>query len=204
MTDGSAAADAVTVMALTPADALSALAADVVATPGPRGPKRLLVAELKKAQRALARGGDPEPFLDAFRTQAQDLAAIDALPPDAAASLVASADAVSVAVASPCSELAVSALASVGAASSASELTAYPNPSSGRTIVAFSVEAAGPVRLSLHDALGREVAVLVEGALAEGRHEAELDAGALPAGTYLVRLATAGGRVATERLTRLR
>ena len=205
VTDGSgdADADAVTVTALSPTDALSALVADVVATPGPRGPKRLLVSELKKAQRALARGADPSPFLDAFRQQVQDLAAIDALPPDAAAALVASADAVSVAVASPCSELAVPALASADAARSASGFSAFPNPTTGRVTVAFTVEAAGAVRLSVVDALGREVAVLAEGAVEAGAHRAELDGSGWPAGVYLVRLATADGRVVTRRLTRL-
>ena len=197
---GSAAADAVTVTALAPADALSALVADVVATPGPRGPKRGLVAELKKAQRALARGGDPEPFLDAFRTQVQNLAAIDSLPPEAAASLVASADAVSEAVTSPCDAAGAPALASAGVAS---ELTAFPNPTTGRATVAFSVEAAGAMRLSVVDALGREVVVLAEGAVEAGAHRAELDASAWPAGVYLVRLVAADGRVATQRVTRL-
>jgi hypothetical protein len=66
--------------------------------------------------------------------------------------------------------------------------------------VAFRLPEAGPVRLAVYDALGREVAVVAEGWRAAGAHEAALDAAALPAGVYLARL-TAGARTATRRLT---
>ena len=200
----SSAPDAVTVTALSASEALDALVADVLATAElSRGQARLLVSDLKKAQRALARGLDPAPFLDAFRARVLDFEAGGVLTAAAAEGLVSPVDAVAGALASPCTEMAGTPWTASVTAEASFGLTAYPNPSAGRTTVAFTVEAAGAVRLSVHDALGREVAVLVDGALAEGRHEAVLDAGALPAGVYLVRLATSDGRRAIQRVTRL-
>ena len=196
--------DTVTVTALSPSEALDALVGDMVATAGlSRAQARALIAELKKAQRALDRGLSPAPFLAAFRSQVLGLEADGTLTAAAADALVTSVDAVAEAVASPCSETAgAQALASSTAAGFG--LSAWPNPTAGQATVAFSVEAATDARLAVYDALGREVAVLVEGAVEAGRHQVALGAGALPAGVYLVRLATADGQAATARLTRLR
>ena len=54
--------------------------------------------------------------------------------------------------------------------------------------------------LRVYDALGREVAVLVDGAREAGRHEVAFDAARLSAGTYLYRL-EAGAFAATRTLT---
>jgi hypothetical protein len=81
-------------------------------------------------------------------------------------------------------------------------LTARPNPASRQTVVSFALSHLGPVRLRLLDALGREVAVLVEGAYPVGVHAVAFDAGALPAGVYLVRL-EAAGQVLTQPITRV-
>ena len=79
--------------------------------------------------------------------------------------------------------------------------TAAPNPATTSTRIAFSLAEAGPARLSVYDVLGREVAVLADGAaLDAGRHEAELDASALASGTYVVRLA-AGGDALVRQMT---
>jgi hypothetical protein len=59
------------------------------------------------------------------------------------------------------------------------------------------------VRLTVYDMLGREVAVLVDGHRAIGRHEATVEAGRLSPGTYLVRL-QAGDTERTQRLTIVR
>jgi len=80
----------------------------------------------------------------------------------------------------------------------------FPNPTAGRATVAFSIEDATEVRLAVYDALGREVAVLLEGAVPAGRHELAFDGAELVAGTYLVRLSTATGLAAMHRLTLLR
>lgn len=73
-----------------------------------------------------------------------------------------------------------------------------PNPVAGG-IVRLGVEVGltETVRVTLHDALGRRVAVLHDG---PGPRALTLDAGTLPAGPYLVR-AEAGGVVSTQTLT---
>ncbi len=63
----------------------------------------------------------------------------------------------------------------------------------------FALAEAGAVRLSVFDALGREVAVLAAGERAAGAHEARLDAARLAPGVYVVRL-EAAGRAVTRRL----
>jgi len=83
------------------------------------------------------------------------------------------------------------------------QLRAYPNPLRDRTTLRFILPESGPVRLSLYDVLGREVAVATNGWRAAGPHEAALDVSALPAGVYVARLA-AGARTATQRLTVVR
>ena len=82
-----------------------------------------------------------------------------------------------------------------------------PNPSRGIAVVPFVVPAEAEVRLSVFDVLGREVAVLAEGPVAPGAHEARIRAGALAAGVYVVRLVAEGpgGRgVAVRRMTVVR
>ncbi|HLA62907.1 MAG TPA: T9SS type A sorting domain-containing protein, partial [Rhodothermales bacterium] len=76
----------------------------------------------------------------------------------------------------------------------------YPNPTTGAARVRYTVAAAGAVRLAVYDALGREVAVLVEGQLAPSTYEADFDGARLAPGLYVVRL-QAGGAVHTARLT---
>ena len=82
-------------------------------------------------------------------------------------------------------------------------LAPYPNPARGRATLTVELPAATEVRLAVYDGLGREVAVLAEGPLAAGAHVVAFDGSGLPSGVYLVRL-TAGGVVATHRLTLLR
>ncbi|HEX9951980.1 MAG TPA: DUF4397 domain-containing protein [Rubricoccaceae bacterium] len=64
-------------------------------------------------------------------------------------------------------------------------------PARGQVAVRYSLPEAGAVRLGLYDALGRQVAVLADGAHAAGSHEATLDAGALAPGLYVLRLTAA-------------
>ena len=79
----------------------------------------------------------------------------------------------------------------------------HPNPFNPRAVVTFTVPTAGPVRLEAFDLRGRRSAVLLEGTLEAGYHEAEWDANDLPSGVYLVRL-TASGRTTEARLTLVR
>ena len=82
-------------------------------------------------------------------------------------------------------------------------LTAYPNPFTDRAAVRFTLDAPGAVRLAVYDAVGREAAVLVDGALPAGPHEAAFDGTDLPNGLYFV-LLEAGGRTERRALTLLR
>ncbi|MDX1419468.1 MAG: T9SS type A sorting domain-containing protein, partial [Rubricoccaceae bacterium] len=78
-----------------------------------------------------------------------------------------------------------------------------PNPAAGPATLRYDVPEAGTVRLGLYDALGREVAVLVDGEQPAGTHAAVLDGRGLAAGLYFVRL-TADGVAETRRVTLLR
>jgi mannose/cellobiose epimerase-like protein (N-acyl-D-glucosamine 2-epimerase family) len=79
---------------------------------------------------------------------------------------------------------------------------AAPNPFAGRTRLAYTLDRPMPVRLSVLDLLGREVAVLADGAQPAGRHVATWEAAGLPSGVYLVRLTTPAG-TRTQRITHL-
>ncbi len=69
--------------------------------------------------------------------------------------------------------------------------------------VAFTAAASGSLRLTVHDVLGREVAVLAEGVRSAGRHALRFDTEGLAAGVYLLRLTSPDGAV-TGRFTVVR
>jgi len=75
----------------------------------------------------------------------------------------------------------------------------YPNPFNPSTEIRFALPEAAEVHLVVYDALGREVARLMDGAMDAGHHRATFDASALPSGVYLYRL-TAGDFVETRRM----
>jgi len=87
-------------------------------------------------------------------------------------------------------------------------LTAYPNPANPRVNLRTELPAAGPVRLTIHDARGRLVATLVQGQQPAGALSVAWDgrdqAGrAVASGVYHARLVTALG-ASGERVTLLR
>lgn len=77
---------------------------------------------------------------------------------------------------------------------------ARPNPSAGRSVIPFSLEAAGAARVAVYDVLGREVAVLADREFTAGDHELALAEGTLAPGTYVVRLVTPEAAL-SQRLT---
>jgi hypothetical protein len=86
----------------------------------------------------------------------------------------------------------------------------YPNPFNPTTSIGYSVGVdsrqllvATKVRITVHDLLGREVAVLVDGPKAPGSYKVEFVGENLPSGVYLCRM-TAGGRMATRKMMLLR
>jgi hypothetical protein len=63
-----------------------------------------------------------------------------------------------------------------------------PNPTDGRAALTLEVAETQAVRVALHDALGREVALLYDGTLAAGTpHRLVVEGSALPVGVYAVR-----------------
>ncbi len=78
-------------------------------------------------------------------------------------------------------------------------VTVRPNPAAGRVEVVLTLSEAGPVRVVVLDALGREVDVVLDGAAGAGERVVSVDTAAWPSGVYVVR-ATAGAQVATARL----
>ncbi len=78
-----------------------------------------------------------------------------------------------------------------------------PNPARTSVRVAYTLADAGTVRLTVVDALGREVAVLARGPQASGAHETALDARGLAPGVYAVVLAS-GAERAVQRFTVVR
>jgi len=66
----------------------------------------------------------------------------------------------------------------------------HPNPFSTETALRYDVERGMHVRLTIHDLLGREVALLREDFHAPGEYSASFNGDALPSGMYLVRMVT--------------
>lgn len=79
----------------------------------------------------------------------------------------------------------------------------YPNPFNPTTVVGFKVPVAGKVKLSVHDLLGREIAVLVNEEKNPGNHEVSFDASGLASGVYFCRM-QADGYMQTRKMTVLR
>lgn len=76
---------------------------------------------------------------------------------------------------------------------------ARPNPFSGATTLRFATEADQPVTVEVYDAVGRRVRTVFEGDVVAGRwQEVRIEAGDLPAGTYVVRLTGTTARGTTQ------
>ncbi len=79
----------------------------------------------------------------------------------------------------------------------------YPNPFNPSTTIRFSTARPGDVKLTVIDVLGREVAVLVDGPTAAGRHEVTWNASTAASGVYLYQM-QAEGFTRTRRMTLVR
>jgi hypothetical protein len=64
----------------------------------------------------------------------------------------------------------------------------YPNPFNPSTTISFSLPGTARVRLSVYDMLGREVALLVDEAVAPGSYSTKWEPSGLASGTYVARL----------------
>lgn len=77
----------------------------------------------------------------------------------------------------------------------------FPNPAQDNTIVGFSLDQQEEVNLSIVDMTGREVMSVYNGTLGAGQHQFPVNAvGTLSSGIYFIRLSTAEGNIATQKL----
>jgi hypothetical protein len=79
----------------------------------------------------------------------------------------------------------------------------YPNPFNPVTIIYYNLLKAGNVKLSIYDALGQEVEVLVDGVQNAGNHKTEWFALNFPSGVYFYRL-EAGSIVLNKKMVLIR
>lgn len=84
-----------------------------------------------------------------------------------------------------------------------SKSTQYPNPFRRTTTIAFEIEAAAPVTLTVYDVLGRIVETLVDKRMEPGRHQIIWRANTAPSGLYLYRLQI-GSKVQTRPMLLIR
>lgn len=75
----------------------------------------------------------------------------------------------------------------------------YPNPFNPSTIIRYSVPKEGRVSLKIYDALGKEVAALVNENRSAGTYSITFNAGNLPSGIYFCRI-EAGGYMEVKKL----
>ncbi|MCB2206606.1 T9SS type A sorting domain-containing protein [bacterium] len=68
----------------------------------------------------------------------------------------------------------------------------YPNPFNPSTMIKFAVPEQSHVRLVVTDALGRQVAELVNGNVDQGLHEVQFDGSQLSSGTYIASVTMTG------------
>lgn len=78
----------------------------------------------------------------------------------------------------------------------------YPNPFNPSTAIRFTVPEAGVYSLKVFNALGQEVAVLLDGMIEAGSHEVRWLAEGMPSGVYVYRL-SAGEFTRTRKMTLL-
>lgn len=79
----------------------------------------------------------------------------------------------------------------------------YPNPFNPGTTISFAIPKSEWVRLTVYDALGREVAVLVNREIPAGSYQYKWDVFELSSGTYFYRI-EAGQFVETKQMTLLK
>lgn len=71
-------------------------------------------------------------------------------------------------------------------------LHGWPNPCTTASTIRYSLPKANELTLKVYDAVGREVATLVDGPVAAGEHEVRWDPSAQPAGVYFCRMQVNG------------
>jgi hypothetical protein len=64
----------------------------------------------------------------------------------------------------------------------------YPNPFNPTTMISYQLPVIGPVQLTVHDILGREIATLVNRQMPAGEHQVSWDASDMPSGIYYYKI----------------
>ena len=77
----------------------------------------------------------------------------------------------------------------------------YPNPFNPTTTINFSLPREVSVRLTVFDAIGRQVAVLTDRVYAAGAHELVWDASRHASGIYFYRMEAGGRLIQTQKMT---
>jgi hypothetical protein len=93
-----------------------------------------------------------------------------------------------------------------GAAEAPQEFTLspnHPNPFSAGTTIGYSIPERARITITVHDALGRELARLFDGERLPGEYAASFSDAHLPTGVYFCRM-QAGGRMVTRKMMVLR
>ncbi len=76
----------------------------------------------------------------------------------------------------------------------------YPNPFNPSTQINYRLSKSGSVTVKVFDALGREVALLVDGVKSAGSHQVTFDASSLSSGLYVYQLQSAEGTITKKML----
>ncbi|MBK8131193.1 MAG: T9SS type A sorting domain-containing protein [bacterium] len=76
----------------------------------------------------------------------------------------------------------------------------YPNPFNPSTNLVFDVVAENVVNLTVYNAMGQEVASLVNGTMAAGRHTVSFDAANLTSGLYFYTVKIGNEFTATKKM----
>ena len=75
----------------------------------------------------------------------------------------------------------------------------YPNPFNPVTVINYQIPRSGNVKLSIYDALGKEVNTLVNETQNPGNYQIEWNAAAFPSGAYFYTL-EAGSFVSNKKM----
>ncbi|NOY06870.1 MAG: T9SS type A sorting domain-containing protein [Chlorobi bacterium] len=79
----------------------------------------------------------------------------------------------------------------------------YPNPFNPVTSISYQLSEPGFVSLKVYDAMGREVATLVNATKEAGAYTVKFNGKDLPSGAYMYRM-TAGGKTIEKRMVLLK
>lgn len=79
----------------------------------------------------------------------------------------------------------------------------YPNPFNPSTVISYTLQKEGFISLKIYNAIGKEVAVLINEVQRTGKYDVNFNAGGLTSGIYFYRL-EAGSLVQTKKMMLLR